>query len=142
MSGRRPARPSGMAPPMTATLPDGVVLDLRPLAREITDRHLRLHPEDTERYGDLAREWGIHDTQHLVNWAALDADGALSFQEQVTWLANVLDSRGYPLANLADNLATAAQATRELVESEHAAELAGTLAAGAALVRGMGPSAS
>ena len=139
MSGRRPAPPSGMEPPVTATLPDGVVLDLRPLACEITDRHLRRHPEDTERYGDLARDWGVHDTQHLVNWAVLDADGAVSFQEQVAWLANVLGSRGYPLANLADNLATAAQATRELVESEHTTELADTLAAGAAFVRGLAP---
>jgi hypothetical protein len=92
-----------MAPPVKATLPDGVVVDLGPLAREITDRHLRRHPEDTERYGDLAREWGVHDNQHLVNWAVLDVGGALSFEEQAAWLANVLGSRGYPLANLADN---------------------------------------
>lgn len=139
MSARRPAPPSGMPPPVTATLPDGVVLDLRPLACEITDRHLLRHPEDTERYGDLARDWGVHDTQHLVNWAVLDGVGAVSFQEQVAWLANVLGSRGYPLANLADNLDTAAQATRELVQSDHTAQLAGTLEAGAAHVRGLGP---
>jgi hypothetical protein len=131
-----------MAPPVKATLPDGVVVDLGPLAREITDRHLRRHPEDTERYGDLAREWGVHDNQHLVNWAVLDVGGALSFEEQVAWLANVLGSRGYPLANLADNLDTAAQATRELVESDHAAQLAGTLKAGAAFVRGSGSQSS
>jgi hypothetical protein len=142
MSARRPAPPSGMAPPATATLPDGVVLDLQPLAREITDRHLRRHPEDIERYGDLARAWGVHDNQHLVNWAVLDADGAVSFQDQVAWLANVLGSRGYPLANLADNLDTAAQATRELIESDHTAQLAGTLEAGAGLVRSLGPSTS
>jgi hypothetical protein len=126
-----------MVPPVTATLPDGVVLELRPLAAEITDRHLRRHPEDTERYGDVARDWGIHDNQHLLNWAVLDARGALSFQEQVAWLANVLGSRGYPLANLADNLDTAAQTTRELVLSDHTPEVAGTLQAGAAFVRGL-----
>jgi hypothetical protein len=131
-----------MAPPPTATLPDGVVLELEPLAEEITDRHLRRHPEDVERYGDLARAWGVHDAQHVLSWAVLDADGALSFQEQIAWLANVLSSRGYPLANLVDNLDTAAQATRELVDSGHAARLAGTLEAGATLVRGLDAPAS
>jgi hypothetical protein len=138
MTERRVAPPSGMPPPTTATLPDGVVLKLRPLASEITDRHLSRHPEDIERYGDVARDWCIHDNQHLVNWAVLDARGALSFQEQLAWLANVLGSRGYPLANLADNLETAAQATRELVSSDHTTEVAGTLQAGAKFVRGLG----
>ena len=123
-----------MAPPATATLPDGVLLELRPLACEITDRHLRRHPEDVERYGDVAREWGIHDNQHLVNWAVLDARGVLSFPEQLRWLANVLGSRGYPLANLADNLKTGAQVIRDQVTSDHMTQLAGTLEAGAELV--------
>jgi hypothetical protein len=137
MSSQRPAPPSGMAPPVAATLPDGVVLDLRPLAAEITDRHLRRHPDDVERYGDVARDWGIHDNQHLVNWAVLDARGLLSFPEQLAWLANVLGSRGYPLANLADNLETGAQVMRELVDSQHTGELADTLEAGASQVRGL-----
>jgi hypothetical protein len=126
-----------MAPPVAATLPDGLVLELRPLAAEITDRHLRRHPEDLERYGEVAREWGIHDNQHLINWAVLDARGALSFSEQLGWLANVLGSRGYPLANLADNLVTGAQVMRELVDSHHATELAATLESGAELVGGL-----
>src|SRR5262249_9395712 len=132
----------GMPPPVTATLPDGVVLELRPLAREIADRHLRRHPEDSERYGELARDWGVHDAQHLVNWAALDMEGALSLQEQLAWLASVLGSRGYPLPNLADNLQTAAQTTRELVTSEHAGRLAQTLESGAAFVRDLDSPAS
>jgi hypothetical protein len=136
MSGRRPAPPSGMAPPVTATLPDGVALELQPLASEITERHLRRHPEDVERYGDLARVWCIHDNQHLVNWAVLDVRGVLSFSEQLRWLANVLDSRGYPLANLADNLQTGAHVVRERVTSDHTGALADTLEAGTELVRG------
>ena len=124
-------------PPLTATLPDGVVVELRPLAREIADRHLRRHAEDLERYGDAAHEWCIHDNQHLVNWAVLDLGHALSFQEQVGWLANVLGSRGYPLTNLADNLDTAADATRQLVQSSQAAQVAGKLAGGAEYVRGL-----
>jgi len=62
MSERRLAPPTGMAPPVTATLPDGVVLELRPLAREITDRHLLRHAGDLQRYGGTAREWCTHDT--------------------------------------------------------------------------------
>lgn len=131
-----------MAPPVAAKLPDDVLLELRPLACEITDRHLRHHPEDVERYGDVARDWCIHDNQHIMNWAVLDLDGALSFEEQLGWLANVLGSRGYPLANLADNLQTAAEVTRELVVSEHAAQIASTLEGGAGFVRGLGSQSS
>lgn len=54
------------------------------------------------------------------------------------WLANVLGRRGYPLANLADNLETGAQVMRELVDSHRAPELAATLESGAELVRGLG----
>jgi len=35
MNERGLAPPTGMPPPVTATLPDGVMLELRPLAREI-----------------------------------------------------------------------------------------------------------
>lgn len=67
----------------------------------------------------------------------LDAADALSFQEQLAWLANVLGSRGYPLPNLADDLETAAEVTRELVKSQHTTQLADTLLDGARLVRGL-----
>jgi hypothetical protein len=101
MSTRRPAPPSGMAPPTVARLPDGSDVELRPLAQRITDAHLRRHPEDVERYGaELARDWGVHDNQHLLEWAIGDID----LLAQVAWLARVLDARGYPVANLADNL--------------------------------------
>ena len=137
MSERGLAPPTGMAPPVTATLPDGVVLELRPLAREITDRHLRRHVEDLERYGGAGREWCTHDNQHLINWAVLAVWDALSFREQVAWLATVLTSRGYPLANLADNLETAAETTRQLITSNHIAQLASELETGAQFVRGL-----
>ena len=114
-----------------------MVLELRPLACAISDRHLRRHPDDIERYGQVARDWCIHDNQHLLNWAVLDAADALAFQEQLAWLANVLGSRGYPLANLADDLETAAEVTRELVKSQHRAQLAGTLLDGARFIRGL-----
>ena len=94
-----------MAPPTTARLPDGSAVELRPLAQRITEAHLSRHPEDVERYGaDLAREWGVHDNQHLLEWAIGDID----LLQQVAWLGRVLGARGYPVANLADNLMTGA----------------------------------
>ncbi len=94
-----------MPPPTAARLPDGRSVELRPLAEKITDAHLSRHPEDVERYGaDLARQWGVHDNQHLLNWAIGDID----LEGQARWLARVLDARGYPVANLVDNLMTGA----------------------------------
>jgi hypothetical protein len=105
MSTRRPAPPSGMPPPTVAPLPDGSSVELKPLAERITDAHLARHPEDVERYGaELARVWGVHDNQHLLNWAIGDID----LEGQAKWLARVLDARGYPVANLVDNLMTGA----------------------------------
>ena len=118
------------------------MLELRPLAREITDRHLLRHAEDLQRYGETGREWCTHDNQHLINWAVLAVRDALSFHEQLAWLANVLTSRGYPLTNLADNLETAAETTRQLIKSDHTAQLASALATGAQFIRGLGYSES
>lgn len=115
MSTRRPAPPSGMAPPIVAELPDGSAVELRPLAATVTDRHLSRHPEDVERYGaELARAWGVHDNQHLLNWAIGDID----LLGQVAWLARVLDARGYPVASLADNLMTGADVVAEEIAGE------------------------
>lgn len=102
---RRPGRPGGMAPPAIAELPDGTVIELQPLAEQICELHLRLHPEDVARYGrELAREWCVHDNQHMLAWAIEDRD----LRGQVAWLAGVLDARGYPVANLVDNVLQAA----------------------------------
>ena len=116
---RRPVEPpSGMAPPAQARLADGRIVNLLALAEEITDRHLADHPEEVERYGDAGRAWGIHDNQHLLNWAILDARGVTSLVEQVQWLARVLDARGYPLPSLRDDLLTAAAVLREQGDPE------------------------
>jgi len=114
------APPGGMAPPASAQLPDGTMLDLGALAAEIADAHLERHPEDVERYGrELAHAWCTHDTQHLLAWAVggFDVDG------QVSWLANVLTSRGYPLANLIETLERCAQALDGVLATEAAQEL-------------------
>lgn len=128
--------PGGMAPPATGRLPDGVVLDLRVLASEVTEAHLADHPEDLERYGPAGREWCIHDNQHLLNWALLEVTNGVDFGAQVEWLAGVLRSRGYPVANLADNLQTAARTVSRSVDSVHANALADVLRDGCASIRG------
>ena len=134
MSGATRLRPpsGGMAPPATATLPDGTPLDLVPLAREIADEHLARHPEEVERYGDAVRAWCVHDNQHLLNWAALDLTGAVDFDAQLRWLANVLTSRGYPVESVADDLRTAASVLRRPPSSDARRALADRLAAAAA----------
>ena len=78
--------PSGWPPPAEASL-DGAPVALVPLAEEIADRYFARFPEDIERYGDAARPWELHDTQHLLNWAFLDAGG---------WPTSARRSRGWP----------------------------------------------
>lgn len=131
--GARLRPPSGgMAPPTTTTLPDGTQLDLLPLARKISEQHLARHPEELERYGDAVRAWCVHDNQHLLHWAALDLAGAADFDVQLGWLASVLEARGYPLENLADDLRTAGSVLRRRPSSDARRALADRLAAGAA----------
>ena len=121
----------GMAPPVTATLPDRTPLELRPLARTISEAHFARHPDDRERYGEAGMEWCIHDNQHLLNWAALDLAGLLDFDEQLRWLAGVLTSRGYPTEKLVDNVRTAAAVVSEHAGGESVQPLADRLAAAA-----------
>jgi len=132
-SGARLRPPSGgMAAPTTTLLPDGTELDLLPVARAIADEHLAAHPEELERYGEAVRAWCVHDNQHLLNWAALDLAGAADFDAQLRWLANVLTSRGYPLASLAADLRTAAAVLRRPPTSDARRALADRLAGAAA----------
>lgn len=130
------APPGGMAPPVEVLLPGGTRLGLPELAEEISRRHLQAHPEELERYGEAGREWCRHDNQHLLNWAVLDLGGSVSFPEQLDWLANVLTSRGYPLANLCDNLETAAEVVRERVPGTAGAELGERLERSSARLKG------
>lgn len=119
-----------MPPPTRATLPDGQVVDLAALADEISAEHLTRHPDDLARYGEVGRDWCVHDNQHLLNWAVLDLCGGLDFGAHVAWLAGVLGSRGYPLASLADDLRVAAETVRRRVAGEQAGQLADVLDSG------------
>jgi hypothetical protein len=118
---RRPAPPGGWPPPPEATL-GGVPVDLGELARAVSDRYFERYPEDLERYGELAREWEIHDTQHLLNWAIGDVEGFVDLAHQVAWLAGVLEARDFPVEHLAGNLDLAADVVAERLESAPVAE--------------------
>ncbi len=127
------APPSGWPPPVEAWLA-GRRVELVPLAAEVADRYFARHPEDFERYGaDVARAWEMHDTQHLVDWAIGDLEGFIVLDERVTWLADVLAARDFPLEHLADNLELAADVFEERVTD--GAPVAERLRGAAALVR-------
>lgn len=98
MSDRRLAPPGGWpAPP-----------DFRAEAEEVARRHFAQHPEELERYGEHAMDWCVHDNQHILAWAAGDAEGSTDLEKEIHWLAGLLGARGYPLSSLADDLETAA----------------------------------
>ena len=125
--------PGGWPPPEHARL-DSRDVALVPLANAISERYFERYPEDLERYGELARQWEVHDTQHLLNWAIGDVEGHVDLERQVAWLAGVLEARDFPLEHLAGNLELAA----DVVEDElgDAAALAGRLRDASAHVRG------
>jgi hypothetical protein len=127
------APPSGWPPPTEAQLA-GRRVELAPLAAEVAERYFARHPEDLARYGaDVARAWEMHDTQHLVNWAIGDVEGYIVLEERVTWLADVLAARDFPLDHLADNLEIAGDVVEEQVDD--GLPVAGRLRDAAALVR-------
>jgi hypothetical protein len=112
---RQPARPGGSPPPVDAGFGGGRVA-LVPLAEETARRHLVRHPEDVDRYGELALEWAVHDMRHVLAWAFGEAAGFVDLAQQVGWLARVLAARDYPLVNLADCLDDAAGVVAERVD--------------------------
>lgn len=121
-----------MAPPTTAELPDGTPVALLPLAEQVAAVHLGRHPEDVARYGpDLARQWCIHDFQHVLAWAVEDQD----LEGQLAWLAGLLDARGYPVANLIDCTVRAAEVVEAAMPAPAGAEVAERLRAAAGSLR-------
>ena len=133
MTDRRTQPPGGWPPPDRATLADREV-ELLPLASAVSERYFERYPEDLERYGELARQWEIHDTQHLLNWAIGDVEGHVDLERQVAWLAGVLEARDFPLEHLAGKLELAGDVVAD--ELDGADALAGRLRDAAAHVRG------
>ena len=135
MTDRRTQPPGGWPPPEQARL-GGRDVALGPLATAVSARYFEHYPEDLERYGELARQWEVHDTQHLLNWAIGDVEGLVDLERQVAWLAGVLEARDFPLEHLAGGLELAADVVDD--ELGDAAALAGRLRVAAAHVRGRG----
>ena len=81
-----------MPPPETATTADGSVLDLVALAADACAEYDREFPDERERYGPAGLQWCRHDNQHLLNWAVLSLGSGLDFDQQLTWLARVLEA--------------------------------------------------
>ena len=106
---KRLSRPSGHPPPEHITL-GAERIDLKPLAEQTTQRFLARFPDELDRYEnpDRVREWCEHDTRHLIAWAAAEVNRGSSLARQLDWLGTVLESRGYPVARLADTLEIAA----------------------------------
>lgn len=107
--------PGGWPAPTEARLGDTAVA-LPPLAAETADRYFERFPEDLERYGEAARAWELHDTQHLLHWAIGDVEGYVDMQPHVSWLAGVLAARDFPLEHLAANLELAADVVEDRIE--------------------------
>jgi hypothetical protein len=106
---------------------DGTEVDLEALAREVCERYRAEYPDEEGRYGEAGVAWCRHDNQHLVNWAVLDTREYVKLDEQVAWLAKVLEAREFPLDRLARDLDIAAAVVGERV--------AGGAAVAAALTR-------
>ena len=111
-------------------------VDLLPLAREICARYRREFPDEEGRYGEAGDAWCVHDNRHILRWAAISLElgdpGYLA--RHITWLADVLAARDFPLERLARDLEIAAE-----VAGEHGLDrLGGPLGDAAELVRGLG----
>ena len=129
----RPDPPSGQAPPQRARLTDGTEVDLAALAIDVCARYRAEFPDEEQRYGEAGELWCRHDNQHIVNWAVLHTQGYVVLDEQVAWLAWVLEAREFPLDRLARDLEIAADVVRaEVPGGVPAAE---ALSAAAAMVR-------
>jgi hypothetical protein len=129
----RPAPPSGQPPPVRAEMADGTAVDLAALAAEVCARYAAEYPDERERYGAAGHLWCLHDNQHLLNWAVLDTLGYVVMDEQVAWLAKILEAREFPLDRLARDLDIAADVVRERVS--RGAAVAAALTGAASMVR-------
>ncbi len=108
----RPMPPTGANPPTEMRTATGEVIDLVPLAQEICRRYREEFPDEQVRYGDAGNAWCVHDNQHLLDWAAGSLSGWVKLEQEVGWLADVLEARDFPLNRLARNLDIGAQVVR------------------------------
>jgi hypothetical protein len=116
----------------------GGPLDLVALAAEVCRRYRLEFPDERRRYGAAGVAWCLHDNQHLLNWAVESVNGELDMNHEVSWLANVLETRGFPISRLARTLDIAAEVVRDQLPAGRRTKLARLLTNTAAFVRDHG----
>lgn len=133
---RRVEPPSGTAPPTAAPSPsgDGTEIDLYALAAATVERYYAEFTDEDAVYGEVGRLWCQHDLQHLLNWAALDVAGHVTLDDQVAWLAKVLEARQFPILRLARSLELGAGVVRDEL-GDGAEPMAAKLDGAAAMIR-------
>ena len=130
---RSVSKPSGWPPPTTVTTAAGREIDLVAAAAECCTAYDAEFPDERERYGPAGMDWCRHDNQHLLNWAVLHTLEYVSIDEQVAWLAKVLEAREFPLDRLARDLDIAAEVVAERLAGADA--VAAALTGAATMIR-------
>lgn len=129
----RPMPPSGANPPAQSQTAESDIIELVPLAQDICRRYRAEFPDEEARYGPAGAAWCVHDNQYLLAWAIQDArDGTVELAEQSLWLADVLGSRGFPVARLVRDLEIAASVVLASMEPRSLARAASALLLAAA----------
>lgn len=90
-------------------MPSGETIDLVPLAAEICRRYREEFPDEQDRYGEAGEAWCRHDNQYILQWAAAAVRGYLDLEYHISWLADVLVAREFPLDRLVRDLEIAAE---------------------------------
>ncbi len=126
--------PSGTPPPSKAHI-GGRSFDLQPLAQRICERYYEEFPDEHGRYEDAGVAWCHHDNQWLLSWAVDDFLGLTDLDQQVAWLARVLDARDFPIDRLARDLEIASVVASEVFGDASEAIRARLMAAATALLQ-------
>jgi hypothetical protein len=116
---------------------DGAEIDLHALAGATCGRYYAEFTDEDAVYGEVGRLWCQHDLQHLLFWAALDVAGQITLDEQVAWLARVLEARRFPILRLARSLELGADVVRDELGSG-AEPMAAKLRGAATMIRERG----
>jgi hypothetical protein len=124
-----------VAPRLSSPLRGGEPIDLVAVATEICHRYRNEFPDEKERYGDAGNAWCVHDNQHMLNWAVETVNGYFDINQEVAWLANILDARQFPTDRLARNLDIGAEVVRETLTGEPGKQLSQVLIGSAAFIR-------
>lgn len=128
-----------MAPPTAAPSPvgDDSEIDLYALAAATVEHYYAEFADEDAVYGEVGRLWCQHDLQHLLNWAALDVAGHVVLNDQVAWLARILETRSFPLLRLARSLELGAGVVRDEL-GDGAGPMAARLDGAAAMIHERG----